>query len=76
MAYLLVLSEEAVEDIDEIFGFGEHKFGKAQALHYLLGLEQHFKKLKFNPFIGRERNEIKVGLYSLPYVSHTFFSAS
>ena len=40
-----VLSEEAASDIDEIFEFGEYKFGNAQAINYLIGLEEHFEKL-------------------------------
>jgi toxin ParE1/3/4 len=68
-----VLSEEAVIDIDAIFEFGEYKFGHAQALKYLIGLEKNFDQLSNNPNIGRERNEIKEGLFSLPYVSHIIF---
>ena len=38
-----VLSEETEKDIDEIFDFGEDKFGNAQAITYLIGLEEHFE---------------------------------
>jgi len=68
-----VLSQEAVTDINDIFEFGEHKFGNAQAIKYLIGLEQHFEKLSKNPDIGRTRDEIKVGLFSLSYISHIIF---
>lgn len=67
------LSEEAASDIDDIFEFGEYKFGNAQAINYLIGLEEHFEKITKNPDIGRERNEIKFGLFSLPYISHIIF---
>lgn len=73
MIYAYVLSEEAAADIDEIFAFGEHKFGHEQAIKYLIGLEEHFEKLSNSPEIGRKRNEIKKGLYSLPYISHIIF---
>lgn len=73
MAYNYVISEQAAADIDEIFEFGEYKFGVPQALHYLIGLEEHFQKLRDNPDIGRERNDIKKGLYSLAYISHIIF---
>lgn len=73
MKYTYVLSEEATTDIDEIFDFGEYKFGNAQAIKYLIGLEDHFEKLSKNPDIGRERNDIKKGLFSLPYFSHIIF---
>lgn len=73
MTYIYVLSEEAAVDIDDIFEFGEYKFGNVQAIKYLIGLEEHFEKLRDNPDIGRERNDIKKGLYSLPYISHIIF---
>jgi len=73
MTCTYVFSEEAAADIDDIFEFGEYKFGNAQAINYLIGLEEHFEKLKDNPDIGRERNEIKKGLYSLTYMSHIIF---
>lgn len=68
-----VLSEEAERDIEEIFDFGEYKFGHAQEITYLIGLEEHLERLAQNPEIGRKRNEIKKGLLSLPYISHTIF---
>ena len=68
-----VLSQEAENDIEEIFEFGEYKFGKAQALSYLIQMEEHFVLLAENPSIGKKRNEIKEGLFSLPYVSHVIF---
>lgn len=73
MIYTYVLSEEAVADIDEIFEFWEYKFGNSQAIRYLIGLEEHFEKLSDNPHIGRARNDIKEGLYSLPYISSIIF---
>lgn len=73
MTYYYVLSEEAAVDIEEIFEFGEKKFGNAQAINYLIGLEELFKKLTNNPDIGRERNDIKKGLFSFPYSSHIIF---
>lgn len=73
MIYSYVLSEQAVSDIDEIFEFGEYKFGYDQAIKYLIGLEEQFRKLANNPDIGRERNDIKKGLFSLPYISHIIF---
>ena len=73
MKYLYVLSEETKADIDEIYEFGEGKFGQDQAIKYLIGLEEHFEKLSANYHIGRARNDIKKGLYSIPYISHIIF---
>ncbi|SDB59011.1 toxin ParE1/3/4 [Flavobacteriaceae bacterium MAR_2010_188] len=68
-----VLSEEAGNDIEEIFDFGAYKFGNAQALNYLINMQGHFEALAKNPLIGKKRNDIKKGLFSLPYASHIIF---
>ena len=73
MTTTYVLSEEAAADIDKIFEFGEYKFGNAQAINYLIGLEEHFEKLSDNPDIGRKRSDIKNGLLSMSYISHSIF---
>jgi toxin ParE1/3/4 len=68
-----VLSKETQKDIDEIFEFGVYKFGHHQALNYLIDLGSNFKTLSENPNIGKKRDEIKQGLYSLPFCSHIIF---
>ena len=68
-----VLAEAAKNDLQEIYGFGIHKFGHSQATKYLEGLREYFKALTTNPDLGKQRDEIKVGLYSLPHVSHIIF---
>ena len=73
MKYPYFLSEETKADIDEIYEFGKSKFGHDQAIKYLVGLEESFVKLSANYHIGRTRNDIKKGLYSLPYISHIIF---
>ncbi|RXG15968.1 toxin ParE1/3/4 [Leeuwenhoekiella aestuarii] len=67
------LSKKTQEDIDAIYEFGVHKFGENQALNYLLEMRSHLELLLSNPEIGKQRNEIKDGLYSLPYASHIIF---
>ena len=68
-----VLAEAAKNDLLEIYDFGIYKFGHTQATKYLEGLKEYFESLTKNPDIGKQRDEIKVGLYSLPYVSHVIF---
>ena len=68
-----VLSQEADNDIEHIFEYGEYRFGASQAIEYLLGLNDHFNAIATNPDIGRERGEIKDGLLSFPYISHIIF---
>ncbi|WP_417886683.1 type II toxin-antitoxin system RelE/ParE family toxin [Zunongwangia sp.] len=68
-----ILSKKSEEDIEAIYEFGLKKFGKEQALNYLIELRAHFELLLKNPEIGKQRHEIKDGLYSLPYASHIIF---
>lgn len=68
-----VLSKKAEEDIESIYHYGNYRFGKNLAVQYLIGLESSFEKLYENPAIGKLRNEIKVGLYSFPFISHVIF---
>lgn len=68
-----ILSEKTKEDIDSIYDFGNQKFGKDQALSYLIELRSYFEILLKNPNIGKQRDEIKEGLLSFPYASHIIF---
>ena len=67
------LSQEADLDIDAIFDYTEREHSFNQAIKYLLSLETTFESLVINPKIGRTRNEIKKGLYSLPEQEHIIF---
>lgn len=67
------LSQKAQEDIESIYDFGVKKFGKDQALYYLVEIRSYFELLLKNPEIGKQRDEIKEGLYSFPFVSHIVF---
>lgn len=71
--YRYILSEQAEKDIEEIFDFGEYKFGFSQAIKYLSDLQNQITAIAVNPEIGKKRNEIKIGLYSMPYSSHVIF---
>ena len=67
------LSQKAQEDIESIYDFGLQKFGKDQAIGYLMEMRSYFELLLRNTEIGKQRDEIKQGLYSFPYVSHIIF---
>lgn len=71
--YTYELSEEADNDLLEIYDFTAEKFGADQAVKYLVGLESMFFALCLHPYTGRERNEIRIGLRSSSYVSHIVF---
>jgi len=64
-----ILSRKTEEDIDEIYVFGSRKFGKDQALDYLIDFRVYFQFLFKNPNIGKQRNQN----YSSPFVSHIIF---
>lgn len=68
-----ILSKKTEEDIEAIYEFGVLQFGEDQALNYLIELRAHFGLILKNPDIGKQRLEIKDGLYSLPYASHILF---
>ena len=68
-----VLSQEADNDIEDIFEYGEYRFGTSRAIEYLIGLNDHFKAIAKNPDVGKDRREIKDGLFSFPYISHIIF---
>jgi toxin ParE1/3/4 len=67
------LSKKTQEDIEAIYDFGFQKFGQDQAINYLIELRSYFDLLLQNPEIGKQRNEIRKGLYSFPYASHIIF---
>lgn len=68
-----VLSEMADLDIDAIFDYTEREHSFNQAIKYLLSLENVFESLVINPRIGRARNEIKLGLFSIAEQEHIIF---
>lgn len=70
---LLELSEAADQDLVDVYAYTVYKFGQAKAVNYLLGIEQVFTALTSNPMLGKERDEIKTGLRSMPYVAHLVF---
>lgn len=68
-----VLSDEADNDLNDIFDYTAQDHGFDQAILYLMAFESIFKSLVNNPKIGRQRDEIKPGLYSLTEQQHVVF---
>lgn len=68
-----VLSDEADNDLNDIFDYTEQEYGFDQAILYLTAFETLFKRLVSNLEIGRQRDEIKPGLYSLTEQQHVVF---
>jgi len=67
------LSKEADHDLDAIFDYTEMEFGFDQAITYLSDLDIVFESLIKNPEIGRKRDELRFGLYSIVEQEHTIF---
>jgi toxin ParE1/3/4 len=71
MVYELSLAADS--DLDSIFDYTAFEFGNNQAVNYLESIESAFLKLTSNSELGKQRNEIKSGLRSLPDESHIVF---
>lgn len=63
----------ADEDLQAIFIYTEEEFGTDQAVKYLVEIEDVFERLVETPELGKQRNEIKKGLRSLPVGAHIIF---
>lgn len=68
-----LLTKDADSDLDEIFDYTEDEYGFNQAVKYLSDLNNLFEQLVKNPNLGRERNEIKEGIYSIIENEHIVF---
>ena len=67
------LSTEADFDLEEIFDYTQINHSATQAIKYLTELDYLFNQLVSNPEMGRKRNEIKQGLFSLVAAEHIVF---
>ncbi len=68
-----VLSKEADFDLEEIFEYTYEEFGLNQAIKYLEYIDETFLIIVNNPQIGKARNELKKGLFSMPVGKHIVF---
>lgn len=68
-----LLSNDADTDLDEIFDYAEAEHGFNQAVKYLSDLDNLFEQLVKNPNLGKERKEIKKGIYSIVEQEHIIF---
>ena len=68
-----LLSKDADADLDDIFDYTEAEHGFNQAVKYLSDLDNLFGQLVKNPNLGKERKEIKKGIYSIVEQEHIIF---
>jgi toxin ParE1/3/4 len=69
----LLLSNDADADLDEIFDYTEAEHGFNQAVKYVSDLDNLFEQLVKKPNLGKERKEIKKGIYSIVEQEHIIF---
>ena len=67
------LSIAADKDLNDIFDYTQIQFGKSQAITYLNEIESIIFLLLNNPYLGKERNEIRLELRSIKCNSHIIF---
>lgn len=67
------LSEYADYDLEAIYDYTTYHHGFNQAIKYLTELDVVFKQLVISPEIGRKRNELKLGLFSIIEQEHIIF---
>lgn len=67
------LSDIAERDVSEIYDYTDLEHGTSQAVKYLKGLDKAFSTLVEQPFIGKNRTEIREELRSFIYEKHTIF---
>jgi toxin ParE1/3/4 len=63
----------ADKDLVDIFQYSADRYGIEQAVKYLKGIEALFTNICVHPHLGRQRDEVKLGLRSHAYFSHTIF---
>ena len=69
----LNLTATAKQDLHDIYTYSLEKWGKKQADEYLKQLENSFYLLLDNPYLGKQRNDLKQGYRSLLTKKHSIF---
>ncbi len=67
------LSDFADSDLVEIFEYSKKEFGTQQGKLYLEEIEKSINLLCKQPHLGKNRDEIKMGLFSIKCNSHIIF---
>lgn len=66
-------AEQAERDLEAITDYTLERWGSAQAVKYLDGLEERARTLAVNPGLGVRRDSLIEGLISFPYGSHILY---
>jgi len=68
-----ILSDNAENDVSEIYDYTEREHGARRAAAYLSGLEKTLNMLVEGPNLGKLRPEIRKELRSFTYEKHIIF---
>ena len=69
----ILRSPEAQEDLLSIWQFGADEWSPDRADEHLRDIEDMCDRLRVHPELGRKRDELIVGLYSIPITPHVLF---
>jgi len=69
----LFRSPEAQEDLLSVWQFGADEWSPSQADEHLRNIEDMCDRLRVHSELGRKRNELIAGLYSIPVSPHIVF---
>ena len=69
----ILRSPEAQEDLLSIWIFGADEWSPEQADEHLRDIEDMCDRLRVHPELGRKRDELIIGLYSIPINPHVIF---
>ena len=73
MSGTYALRELARADLEAIWVYTAEQWGVEQAERYLKGLFGCFEELAANPWLGRERDDVKAAYRSFPQGRHVVF---
>lgn len=69
----LLASGQAQDDLLDIWHFGAFEWSPERADHHLRAIGDIFERLRKDPQLGRKRDDLLLGLRSLPVLPHIVF---
>lgn len=67
------LSNEAAQDLENIFDFGVYRFGTSQSVKYFNRLMRGLDQIDGSPLIGKSRPELDLKIRVYVVQSHSIF---
>ena len=72
-SFTLNITDNAIEDLRDIYRFSHDRWGLSRTKQYLDTLESRISGLVDSPMLGAERPDLLAGLRSLSVESHVVF---